>query len=116
MLPRIHPDRIHVAFDDHRLVANVGLILHLDLPQLVDRDLDLGDAPGRANPGDKMMTLVAFAYRRAGFVFSSTWTPAGFCISCPRPAPGGSQRADLRMNALRTLHNTGFTKLAGSFT
>ena len=61
MLPRIHPDRIHVAFDDHRLVANVGLILHLDLPQLVDRDLDLGDAPGRANPGDKMMTLVAFA-------------------------------------------------------
>ena len=27
MLPRNHPDRIHVAFDDHRLVANAGLIL-----------------------------------------------------------------------------------------
>ena len=53
MLPRNHPDRIHVAFDDHRLVNNAGLILpatlalHLGLPQLVDRHLDLGDAPGR---------------------------------------------------------------------
>ena len=27
MLPRNHPDRIHVAFDDHRLVANAGLLL-----------------------------------------------------------------------------------------
>ena len=54
MLPRNHPDRIRIAFDDHRLVANAGLILpdtlalHLGLPQLVDRRLDLGDAPGPA--------------------------------------------------------------------
>ena len=67
MLPCNHPDRIHVAFDDHRLVANAGLLLpatlalHLGLPQLVDRHLDLGRAPGRANPGDKMLTLVASA-------------------------------------------------------
>ena len=27
MLPRNDPDRIHVTFDDHRLVANAGLIL-----------------------------------------------------------------------------------------
>ena len=65
MLPDDHPDRIHVAFDDHRLVANAGLILpatlgrHLGLPQLVDRRL--GDGPGRANTGDKVMTLVASA-------------------------------------------------------
>ena len=65
MLPLEHPDRIHVAFDDHRLVANAGLLLpvtlaqHLGLPQLVDRHLDLGGAPGRANTGDKVMTLVA---------------------------------------------------------
>ena len=43
MLPRSDPDRIQIAFDDHRLVANAGLILpatlalHLGLPQLVDR-------------------------------------------------------------------------------
>ncbi len=67
MLPDDYPDRIQIAFDDHRLVANAGLILpatlalHLGLPQLVDRHLDLGDAPGRANPGDKVMTLVASA-------------------------------------------------------
>ena len=67
MLPDDHPDRIQIAFDDHRLVSNAGLILpstlawHLGLPQLVDRHLDLGRAPGRANTGDKMMTLVASA-------------------------------------------------------
>ena len=37
------------------------LALHLGLPQLVDRHLDLGRAPGRANPGDKVLTLVASA-------------------------------------------------------
>ena len=67
MLPRHQPDRIRIAFDDHRLVANAGLILpatlalRLGLPQLVDRHLDLGHATGRANTGDKMMTLVASA-------------------------------------------------------
>ena len=67
MLPRNHPDRIQITFDDHRLVANAGLILpatlawHLGLSQLVDRRLDLGDALGRANPGDKTSTLVTSA-------------------------------------------------------
>ena len=62
-----HPDRIQIAFDDHRLVANAGLILpvtlaqHLGLRELVDHHVDLGDAPGRANPGDKTLTLVASA-------------------------------------------------------
>ena len=27
MLPLEHPERIHVAFDDRRLVANAGLLL-----------------------------------------------------------------------------------------
>ena len=27
MLPDDHPDRIQITFDDHRLVANAGLIL-----------------------------------------------------------------------------------------
>ena len=55
MLPRNHPDRIQIAFDDPRLVANAGLILpvtlagRLGLSQLVDNHVDLGDAPGRAN-------------------------------------------------------------------
>ena len=55
------------AFDDHRLVANAGLLLpvtlahHLGLSALVDSHVDLGDAPGRANRGDKLLTLVASA-------------------------------------------------------
>ena len=67
MLPRNHPDRIRVSFDDHRLVANAGLLLpstlaqHLGLPELVQQCLDLGRAPGWANARDKMMTLIASA-------------------------------------------------------
>ena len=50
MLPLEHPDRIHVAFDDHRLVANAGLLLpvtlahHLGLGELVDCHVDWGCA------------------------------------------------------------------------
>ena len=67
MLPPDHPDRIQISFDDHRLVANAGLLLpvtlaqHPGLRELVDNHVDLGDAPGRANAGDKIMTLVASA-------------------------------------------------------
>ena len=60
-------DRLETAFDDDRLVANAGLLLpatlaqHLGLQQLVDAHLDLGAAPGRANVGDKLLTLIASA-------------------------------------------------------
>ena len=67
MLLLEHPDRIQISFDDHRLVNNAGLLLpvtlaqDLGLPQLVQQRLDLGNAPGRANTGDKIVTLVASA-------------------------------------------------------
>ncbi len=67
MLPRNQPDRIEIAFDERRLVANAGLLLpvtlahRLGLGKLADHHVDLGDAPGRANPGDKLLTLVALA-------------------------------------------------------
>ena len=67
MLPRNHPDRIRIAFDDPRLVSNAGLILpatlarRLGLSELADSNDDLEDAPGRANVGDKTLTLVASA-------------------------------------------------------
>ena len=54
MLPQNKPDRIRILFDDHRLVANAGLLLpatlarHLGLRELVDHHLDLGCA--RAGP------------------------------------------------------------------
>ena len=52
MPPQNNPDRIRILFDDHRLVANAGLLLpatlarHLGLRELVDHHLDLGGAPG----------------------------------------------------------------------
>ena len=67
MLAASDPDRIDIAFDDHRLVADAGLLLpatlagHLGLQELADSCVDLGDAPGRANAGDKLLTLVASA-------------------------------------------------------
>ena len=57
-------DRLAVVFDDARQVAGAGLLLpatlaaHLGLRALVERWLDLGSKPGRANVGDKVMTLV----------------------------------------------------------
>ncbi len=41
--------------------CSATLALRLGLGELVDRHVDLGDAPGRGNPGDKLMTLVASA-------------------------------------------------------
>ena len=67
MLPQNNSDLIRILFDDQRLVANAGLLLsatlaqHLGLPELVQQCLDLGRAPGRANAGDKMMTLIVSA-------------------------------------------------------
>ena len=49
-----------VGFADGRRVP-ATLALRLGLPQLLRKHLDLGGAPGRANTGDKMMTLVASA-------------------------------------------------------
>ena len=54
MLPRNHPDRIQIAFDDHRLVANAGLLLPATLGP-APRPFPIGTAapgPGRcAGPG-----------------------------------------------------------------
>ena len=67
ILPLSDSDRIRIAFDDHRLVANAGLTLpvtlaqHLCLRELVGNHVDLENAPGRANTGDKILTLVASA-------------------------------------------------------
>ena len=57
-------DRLGTAFDDDHLVADAGLILpatlahHLGLRDLARRLVHLGAAPGRANVGDKLLTLV----------------------------------------------------------
>jgi hypothetical protein len=60
-------DRVETAFDGTQLVADAGLLLpatlaqHLGLRELVDEHLDLGAKPGRANVGEKLLTLVLSA-------------------------------------------------------
>jgi hypothetical protein len=60
-------DRLDTAFDGTHLVADAGLLLpatltqHLGLRELVDEHLDLGERPGQANRGDKLLTLVMSA-------------------------------------------------------
>ena len=93
MLPRNHPDRIRIVFDDRRLVANAGLILpatlalRLGLPELVQQRLDLGNAPGRANTGDKVVHrhfprpkhfLEKLAWNRECFISQAIQDPVHF--------------------------------------
>ena len=108
MLPRNHPDRIQIAFDDHRLVNNAGLLLpatlarRLGLPELVRQRLDQGDAPGQANTGDKMMTLVASALARARPSPRATWVlpapllPTAMAIMKEFHRPHGHRAPELK--------------------
>jgi hypothetical protein len=57
-------DQVDAAFDDERAVANAGLLLaatlaeRLGLEQAADELIDLGNRPGAAHPGRKLLTLV----------------------------------------------------------
>ena len=56
--------RTAITFDDDHAVANAGLVLtatlaeRLGMEALVDEMVDLGDRPGAARPGRKVMTLL----------------------------------------------------------
>jgi hypothetical protein len=57
-------DQVDIAFDDERAVAAAGLLLpatlaeRLGIEQATDQLIDLGDRPGAAQPGRKLLTLV----------------------------------------------------------
>ncbi|MGH3609421.1 MAG: IS1380 family transposase [Pseudonocardiaceae bacterium] len=59
------PDATRVVFDDERVVANAGVMLpavladRLGIEALIDQIVDLGERPGSANPGRKVMTLLS---------------------------------------------------------
>src|SRR4051812_45786777 len=58
-------DRFVVAFDDERTVANAGVMLpallasRLGIEALVEDRVELGERPGAANPGRKVMTMLS---------------------------------------------------------
>ena len=98
MLLSERTDHIQIAFDDHRLVANAGLILpvtlarHLGLGELADKHVDVGRAPGRANPGDKIMTLVASAPRFHGGRLCRATAPTSTLTKRSGAGPGRRRR------------------------
>ena len=126
MLPLEQPDRSHVAFDDHRLVANAGLILpvtlahHLGLGELVDNHVDLGDAPGRANAGDKFLTLVASALAGGDCIDDAdalrtggTASAIGFVVKAPSTL--GTFLRSFRWGQVRQLDRVSRQLLAGAW-
>ena len=118
MLPQNNPDRIRIVFDDHRPVANAGLLLpatlarHLGLRELVDRHLDLGGAPGRANTGDKIMTLVASALAGGDCIDDADALRAGGTagvLDCMIKAPSTPRLREGRLSALSCAVSAGAT-------
>jgi Transposase DDE domain group 1 len=57
-------DQVDIAFDDEHAVASAGLLLpatlaeRLGIEQAADQLVDLGDRPGAAHPGPKLLTVV----------------------------------------------------------
>jgi hypothetical protein len=76
-------DRLDTAFDNDRLVADAGLVVpatlahHLGLKGRVDEHLDLGDKPGAANAGDKVLTLIMSALAGGDCIDDATALHAG---------------------------------------
>ena len=127
MPPQNNPDRIRILFDDHRLVANAGLLLpatlgrHLGLRELGDHHLDLGGAPGRANTGDKILTLVASALAGGDCIDAVDALRAGGTVGVPgcvvkAPSTLGTLLRSFRWGHVRQLDRVSRQLLARAWT
>ena len=108
-------------------MANAGLLLpvtlahHLGLGELVARHVDLGRAPGRANTGDKMMTLVASALAGGDCIDDADALRAGGTdrvLGCVVKAPStlGTFLRSFRWGHVRQLDRVSRELLAGAWT
>jgi hypothetical protein len=95
-MPSSHrPDRLAVAFDDDHAVANAGLVLpallaqRLGVQQLADELIDLGERPGAAHPGSKLMTLV-HSLLAGGDCIDDAVRPAAFRLDGGGAGPPGA--------------------------
>ena len=115
-------DRVDAAFDGTQLVADAGLLLpatplalHLGLKGLVERFLDLGRAAGRANVGDKSLTLVMTALAGCDCIDDGDYrwpeprdaAVLPFIGPGPGPRPGMSAQAVRERRPPKSLRGTG---------
>ena len=126
MLSLASLDQLQATFDDDRLVADAGLLLpatlaqHLGLQELADSYLDLGDAPGRANAGDKLLTLVASALAGGDCIADADAMRAGDAgrvLGCTVKAPStlGTFLRSFRWGHVRQLDRVSRELLARSW-
>ena len=119
MLPRNHPDRIGVSFDDHRLVANAGLLLpatlahHLGLHNHVIR-AGAGQHGGQDTDALPRWRAAPCAARRDGHdqgAIHPGHLPAQFSLG-PRPStgPGEPGVAGTRLAGQRRTRRLGLAK------
>jgi len=102
-------DQLDIAFDDTHAIANAGLLLpatlaeRLGVEQAADAVIDLGDRPGAAHPGRKLLTLVHSMLAGADCIddadllrcgatsqgwATGSWPPPSWAPSCA-PSPSG---------------------------
>ena len=103
-----------------RLLLPVTLARHLGLGELVDRHVDLGGAPGRANVGDKMLTLVASALAGGDCIDDADALRAGGTdrvLGCVIKAPStlGTFLRSFRWGHVRQLDRVSRELLAGAW-
>ena len=119
MLPRNHPDRIQITFDDRRLVANAGLLLpatlarHLGLPEMLPRNhpdriqITFDDRRLVANAG---LLLPATLARHLGLPELvrrppyPKWNPGYFPCSSLTPLPLSSRRPSVSFGGFGLIH------------
>src|SRR4029450_12519316 len=83
-MPSSHPlDQLDSCFDDTHAVANAGLLLaatlaeRLGIEQAADQVIDLGERPGAAHPGRKLLTLVHAMLAGADCIDDAGLLPCG---------------------------------------
>jgi hypothetical protein len=108
-------DQLDTCFDDTHAVANAGLLPpamlaeRLGIEQAADALIDLGERPGAAHPGRKLLTLVhamlaggtasttptcCAAAPPAGCSATGSWRPPPWGRSCV-PSPSGTSASSI---------------------
>jgi hypothetical protein len=92
-------DQLDIAFDDTHAIANAGLLLpatlaeRLGIEHAADALIDLGERPGAAHPGRKLLTLVHSMLAGGDCIDDAVRREApGNRVGCKSPPPACRSR------------------------
>jgi len=96
-MPSSHTlDQLDICFDDTHAIASAGLLPpatlaeRLGIQQTADQLINLGQRPGAAHPGAKLLTLTHSILAGGTASMTSTCCAAGPPARCWPPCPGAS--------------------------